>query len=175
MAWGSFHGKEVPVVAEKHGIAFERVPGKILGLHNEDELFQFCVQPGLYPLEKGVLLLPTREVYLLWLEAYHQRKANAVIIQPLSCLSAILIWNPRRQTDGESFGATLQQDDEVYIEALGIMVKECLPRQHPVYLHCFVASWNVYMAWAHHYNNLLLVIQASTSTGFLECGALLTN
>ena len=62
-----------------------------------DELFQFCVQQGLYPQEKGVALSPTHEVYLLWLEAYHQRKANAVIIQPLSHLSAILNWNTMLQ------------------------------------------------------------------------------
>ena len=53
-------------------------------------------------------------------------------------------------------GDTPQQDDEVYMEVLDILTKECLPRRHPVYLHCFVASWKVYMAWAHRYNNLLL-------------------
>ena len=267
-----------------------------------------------------MVLSPTREVYLLWLEAYHQRKANAVIIQPLSCLSAILNWNTMLQlllrmleeeqrhrirdfplqeaiwsspqvpvTDGhchldllancwkvtceqafqrvldqapdprmllqavisnccfprswqdpprvsaelgvqvaltfgvhpkvvdvhvnweemdrlvwsaecvgigecgmdktrlhlakqqEVFkrqilaakltgkplvlhlrGATPQQDDEVHMKALGIMVKECLPRRHPVYLHCFLASWKVYMAWAHRFNNLLLGITSKS-------------
>ena len=59
-------------------------------------------------------------------------------------------------------GDTPQQDDEVYMEALDILTKECLPRRHPVYLHCFVASWKVYMAWAHRYNNLLLGITSKS-------------
>ena len=292
---------------------------KILSFSSGDELFQFCMRQGLYPQEKGVQLSPTREVYLLWLEVYHQRKASAVIIQPLSCLSALLNWNtmlqllarmPEEQrrrirdfpvhnavwsspqvpvTDGHchldlladrwrvtcqqalqqvieqapdpqmllqavvsnccfpkswrnsprvsadlgvrvalTFGVhpkvvdvpinweemdtlfwsaecvgigecgldrtpphpehqrqvfkcqvlaakltgkplvlhlrgdTPQQDDEVYMEALDILTKECLPRRHPVYLHCFVASWKVYMAWAHRYNNLLLGITSKS-------------
>ena len=78
------------------GLLLEEL-GKILGFSSGDGLFQFCVRQGLYPQEKGVQLSPTREVYLLWLEAYHQRKASAVIIQPLSCLSALLNWSTMLQ------------------------------------------------------------------------------
>ena len=74
-------------------------------------------------------------------------------------------------------GATPQQDDEVNMGVLGILIKTCPPRWYPIYLHWFVASWNVYMAWAHHYNKLLLGInlQVGTGTGFRESGLQLTG
>ena len=54
-------------------------------------------------------------------------------------------------------------DDEVYMEALGLLLEEGLPRRHPIYLHCYVASWRVYCAWVSCFSNVILGFSTKTT------------
>ena len=54
-------------------------------------------------------------------------------------------------------------DDEVYMEALGLLLEEGLPRRHPIYLHCYVASWRVYSAWVSCFSNVILGFSTKTT------------
>ena len=57
------------------------------------------------------------------------------------------------------------KDDEAYLNALKLLWEAHLGRRHPIYLHCFVASWSVYLKWISSFNNVLLgMTKKSTET-----------
>ena len=55
------------------------------------------------------------------------------------------------------------KDDEAYLEALQMLRDAKLKRKHPIYLHCFVASWPVYLRWISSFNNVLLGMTAKST------------
>ena len=57
------------------------------------------------------------------------------------------------------------KDDEAYLDALQLLREAHLSRRHPIYLHCFVASWSVFLKWISSFNNVLLgMTKKSTET-----------